>query len=115
MTWLYEKNCNKRFASYQPYIAAQATSKSKTAPCYLSGSRLAETFAFCEFSCSHARRMTFWVYFEITGVVYALRIRSDTRGGRGDIDFLGFGHIVPIVLLLLPVIAVLEACSGKFA
>lgn len=75
--------------------------------------RLLESFAFHEFFESFACRMCWLLLIHLYGVLKVFDTRSESSGSIGDKDVMGSGQIIPLVLLILPVLAALEARDGE--
>jgi hypothetical protein len=76
--------------------------------------RLVESFAFCEFFGSYASSIMWLAFIQIYGIISAFQTRAEESESTGDMNAWGFGQIVPLVLLVLPLMAAIEAHYGQF-
>lgn len=75
---------------------------------------LAESFAFYSCAGSFASWQIVMLIFALTyGCINIFMSRTLTEGSYGDRNTWGFGQIVPMVLLALPMLAAFEARNGK--
>ncbi|KAL2845282.1 hypothetical protein BJY01DRAFT_183290 [Aspergillus pseudoustus] len=74
----------------------------------LQAMRYAEIWAFYECQGSFLWRIIWLVSANFYGVTSVLLARSDTTGISGDRDKMGYGQIVPLVLLVLPALAAIQ-------
>ncbi|KAL5343895.1 hypothetical protein BJX70DRAFT_2467 [Aspergillus crustosus] len=71
--------------------------------------RLAESLAFHECQESFLWRILWLLAGNIYGITEVFQTRSDTEGISGDRDKMGYGQIVPLVLLILPAFAAVQS------
>jgi hypothetical protein len=75
----------------------------------------AETWAFHQCRGSFAWRL-FWLWSgNVYGIVTIFTSRSVTTGMSGNPNEMGFGQVVPLALLALPILAAMESHAGKSA
>lgn len=74
-----------------------------------------ETWAFEECQDSYAWKILWLLSANTYGITSVFEARADSDGMSGNPNELGFGQIVPLALLLLPVISATQSISGKLA
>lgn len=74
-----------------------------------------ETWAFEECQDSYVWRILWLLSANTYGITSVLEARADSDGMSGNPNELGFGQIVPLALLLLPIISATQSISGKLA
>ncbi|KAL4782807.1 hypothetical protein BJX76DRAFT_358621 [Aspergillus varians] len=70
---------------------------------------IAEKFVFHECQDSFVWRIMWLLGANIYGVIEVFMTRSNTSGMSGDRDTMGYGQIVPLVLLILPLFAAIQS------
>lgn len=75
--------------------------------------RVAERCAFHQCRGSYMWRLLWLWSGNVYGIVTIFVSRSNRTGLSGDPDHWGFGQVVPLALLALPLFAVMESHAGK--
>lgn len=75
--------------------------------------RLSEAWAFHQCQNSFMGRILWLWSANVYGVTSVFIARDNTEGMSGDRDKFGFGQIIPLALLLLPLFAATQARNGK--
>ncbi|KAL4737676.1 hypothetical protein BDV11DRAFT_171755 [Aspergillus similis] len=70
---------------------------------------IAETWTFYECQESFLWRILWLISGNVYGIADVFSTRSNTAGMSGDRDKMGYGQIVPLVLLILPVFAAIQS------
>ncbi|KAL4943172.1 hypothetical protein BDV06DRAFT_221511 [Aspergillus oleicola] len=70
---------------------------------------IAETWTFYECQESFLWRILWLISGNIYGITDVFQNRSDTTGISGDRDTMGYGQIVPLVLLILPIFSAIQS------
>jgi hypothetical protein len=74
---------------------------------------VAEQWAFHQCRGSFMWRLLWLWSGNVYGIVTVLNSRSERTGLSGDPDHWGFGQVVPLALLALPIFAAMESHAGK--
>jgi hypothetical protein len=93
-------------------------------PIYRSGSRttiairgwlLVESYIFNELCNSRAGAIANLLAANVYGSARIFMARQESEGTSGPFNTMGFGQIVPLALLILPVFTAIESVSGSYA
>jgi hypothetical protein len=96
-----------------PRKAAQKITSLRTQRLY--AIRYAEVWAFHAGQGSFLWNILWLLSANVYGVTSVLVARSSTSGISGDRDKMGYGQIVPLVLLVLPLLAAIQGVYGELS
>ena len=110
--------CNKSTLNLLPdskkVTSQRALHTPRFVPAAVWGLVCAESYAFFEYCESYAYNMNWLLFAQVYSVTYIIVSRNESQGTVGPFNRLGYGQIVAIVMLLLPLFAALEALYGSF-
>ncbi|KAL2850058.1 hypothetical protein BJX68DRAFT_266851 [Aspergillus pseudodeflectus] len=99
-------DARRKWLRYAPRKAAEEIRSFRTQRYY--AIFYAEVWAFHECHGSFLWRILWLLSANVYGVTSVLVARSNTRGMPGDRDKMGYGQIVPLVLLVVPLLAAIQ-------
>lgn len=112
LTWLYAWNDIVYRPTWQQYVSHRTNATIDQGWNRATASRLLELFVFHEYFESFAWSISCSSYIQIYGLINLLQTRADTRHSTGDMNLMGFGQVVAIALLMVPLLAAIEACDS---
>lgn len=104
----------KKYREWAKRIDSESAIQSGTLRQSLVGLRIAESFAFHQVQDSQASAIGWLLFANIYGTAQIIVYRGQSEATTGPFNTMGFGQVVPLALLILPVFTAVESIYGMW-